>query len=408
MVKTVVVVNDFADITGGADKVAIDSAIALSEVVPRVILFTASKHLRPSLRDSRVEVICLDQKDILRNNNRVEALLQGLWNFKSKKELESLLQTLSNRDTIIHIHSWTKILSPSIFSITAKYNFKVVYTLHDYFLFCPNGGLYNYCQKKICSYTPLSLKCMLTDCDSRSYAHKVWRVIRQFLFRYTLKKNKRINLITISSLNNKIANTYGNNSHIVTRVNNPIQMADGSLENRTQGEKSRQYYCFIGRMSKEKGIDIFCKACSELNIPALVIGSGEDLDYYKDKYPDIVFAGWKTGGEIKELIPQIKALIYPSYWYEASPLTTKELAFYGIPCIVSDACAAAEDVIDGVNGFLFTSANLESLKSKIIKLEESNWIKISNNVKNYFDKEKYSMPKHIENLHQLYNNILSS
>ncbi len=54
-----------------------------------------------------------------------------------------------------------------------------VYTIHEYFLFCPNGGFYNYQTQKACPLTPMSAQCLTTNCDSRSYPQKLWRVARQ-------------------------------------------------------------------------------------------------------------------------------------------------------------------------------------------------------------------------------------
>lgn len=81
----------------------------------------------------------------------------------------------------------------------------------------------------------------------------------------------------------------------------------------------------------------------------------------------------------------------------------------GIPCIVPDKNAAAEQIIDGETGFIFQIGSLKSLKEKIICMEKMNKDKLARMSQQAFDcslKEKYSMDTHLENLTKLYDSIL--
>lgn len=95
-----------------------------------------------------MKVFCLNQYDILNNSNRLEAIIQGLWNQKAYKEFDKLLSSLDLQKTIIHFHSWTKVLSASLFAVTRKHHAKIVVTMHDYFpfvlmvVFCLSPALY--------------------------------------------------------------------------------------------------------------------------------------------------------------------------------------------------------------------------------------------------------------------------
>lgn len=90
----------------------------------------------------------------------------------------------------------------------------------------------------------------------------------------------------------------------------------------------------------------------------------------KEKYPKIVFCGWVDGEEKEKFILKGKGLIFPSLWYEGSPLTILEMKSCGIPCIVPDKCAASEDIKDGFTGFVFQTGSLYSLKKAIMKYEK--------------------------------------
>ena len=79
--EEVVILNDFASQNGGASVVAIRSALELARQGVRVTFFSAVAPTDPSLVGvPGLEVIRLDQEEIVRDPNRVRALLRGAWN----------------------------------------------------------------------------------------------------------------------------------------------------------------------------------------------------------------------------------------------------------------------------------------------------------------------------------------
>ena len=204
MLKNVIIVCDCAHILGGIENVAFSSAKELVKQNINVYLFTSQGPVDQSLIDSGIHVICLNQYDMLSNPNRLLAVFQGLYNRTAYIRFENFLMDFSSHDTIVHFHSWTKALSSSLFYVTAKRHFKIVITLHDYFTVCPNGGFYNYQKKHICSYRPMSLSCIMCNCDARSYYQKIFRIIRQLFQCRALFCNKEINIISISNQTEKV------------------------------------------------------------------------------------------------------------------------------------------------------------------------------------------------------------
>lgn len=360
-VKTVVIVNDFNYTQGGASKVAIDTARILKEENLKVIFFSAVN--RENEKIDGVEYISTNQNEALKEKNKIKGALNGIYNFKAKKEFKKLLKNLDNKTTIIHVHGWTKALSSSIFDIAFKMKFKVVLTLHDYFTACPNGGYFNYKQNEICHLKPLSWKCIKCNCDSRNYGFKLYRIIRQFVQNKIVKLNKKLeNVITISEFSEKILKpTLGKNTKI-TRIYNPIDID----ENAEKVDPSKnEYYLYVGRISKEKGVDLFCQTITELELKGIVVGDGDEKEKLEKQYPDIEFTGWKNKDEVKQYMKGARALIFPSRWYETAGLTVLEAQTLGIPAIVSKNCAGSEFIEEGKNGFLFD--NEKDLKEKIIK-----------------------------------------
>ena len=339
-VKTVVIVNDFNYTQGGASKVAIDTARILKEENLKVIFFSAVN--KENEKIDGVEYISTNQNEALKEKNKIKGALNGIYNFKAKKEFKKLLKNLDNKTTIIHVHGWTKALSSSIFDIAFKMKFKVVLTLHDYFTACPNGGYFNYKQNEICHFKPLSWKCIKCNCDSRNYGFKLYRVIRQFVQNKVVKLNEKLeNVITISKNKEKILKpTLGKNIKI-TRIYNPIDI-DENAEN--VDPSKNEYYLYVGRISKEKGVDLFCQAITELGLKGIVVGDGDEKEKLEKQYPNIEFTGWKNKEEVKQYMKGARALIFPSRWYETAGLTVLEAQTLGVPAIVNKNCAGSEFV----------------------------------------------------------------
>lgn len=349
MLKNIIIINDFDYIQGGASKVAIDTANILKENNPELnIYFFSGAHNKETILRKNIVKICTNQGEALKDKNKIRGFLNGLYNIKAKNELKKLLKTLNNQETIIHVHGWTKCLSSSIFTIAFKMKFKLILTMHDYFTACPNGGYFNYKKNEICTFSPLSIKCIKCKCDSRNQFFKIYRIIRQLIQNKIVKLPQKLeNVISISEFSEKILKKTLNLKTRIYRVYNPIK-----LEKTTeiQDYKKNKYYIYVGRLSKEKGVDIFCEAIKKSGKKGLIVGDGPEMSILKEKYPDIEYVGWKKSDQVSKYMKCAKALIFPSRWYEASPLVPLESMQYKIPAISSD-CNAAIDYIIKENRF---------------------------------------------------------
>lgn len=364
MLKNVVVINDFDYIQGGASKVAIQTANLLKENNPdlNVYFFSGAHDSKSNLR-SDVISICTNQGESLKSKNKLKGAIDNLYNFKAKKLLKELLLTLDRDETIIHVHGWTKCLSSSVFDVAFKMNFKLVLTLHDYFTACPNGGYFNYQKNEIWTVKPFSLKYILTNCDSRNYFFHLYRLLRFFIQDKIVRLNDRLtDVITISDFSENILKKTLSPSTHIHRVYNPIDLdPNREIVDYTKND----YFLYVGRISKEKGVDVFCEGVTKANKKGVVVGDGSELEKLKNKYPNIEFVGWKNSQEVKEYMKKARALVIPSRWYEAAPLTPIEALQYGIPIISSDCNATIDYLESDKNGAVFSisSENLDEIIS---------------------------------------------
>lgn len=387
---TIVIVNDFDYIQGGASKVAIDTAILLHENKYNVIFFSATH----KDNDYKFKQVCTNQNECLKDG--IKGALRGLKNNKVEKEFSKLLDSLDKNNTIIHIHGWTKSLSSIIFKVAYKKNFKTVLTMHDYFTACPNGGFYNYKKNQICELNPMSFKCKKCNCDSRNYLFKIYRIIRQKIQNKNMKYLN--NYIYISEFSYNVLKKYNKGNFY--KVYNPIPI---KKSDRTNVEKNN-YYVYIGRISKEKGVDKFCTALNKLKLKGIVVGDGSEKEALENEYSNVEFVGWKNSLEVQEYMKNAKALIFPSNWYEGSPLTIMEALSNGLPCIVPEKCAAS-DYINEDNGLIF-DGTVDSLVDKIEKYEKMNIKKISENAYNNYWKEPFDNKRYLKELKKVYDKII--
>lgn len=403
MLKNIVIINDFAKADGGAGKVAIDVALSLSHSY-NVYFFSCTPPIDQKLLKSKVKIICIGKPDILNDNNRLRAIVKGLWDSNVCSELIKLLKSLKPKETIVHVHTWTKALTSSVFKVTADLNFHLVLTLHDFFAFCPNGGFFNYNKMKICNNRSLSLKCLCSNCDSRNYYQKVWRVIRFIIQRKQLWRNNFLTLLYISRTSKNVSLPYIPKNVKIFPLPDPVD-----LPNNEKCEiLNNEYYLYLGRLSPEKGAGLFCRALTELGLKGILVGDGYLKNDLEEKYPNLDFVGWASGDRKQKFLMSAKALIFPSFWMETYGLAVAEARSYGIPCIVPDRCAASEQIEDGKTGYIFKTGDLDSLKKAILKYERTDLKQMQANLVNSFHPDDLSMETHVKKLINIYNNILAN
>jgi glycosyltransferase involved in cell wall biosynthesis len=368
---TIVVVNDFAHVNGGAGQVAIASASELARRGHTVILFSAVSPVDPVLAQSGVRVVCTQQGEIVVNPNRTLAAVQGIWNYRAARQMSELLRTLAPRNTVVHIHGWTKALSSSIVPVVLAHGAGVVVTIHDYFLACPNGGFFNYVSEEICHLRPLSAACVATNCDSRSYPQKLWRVTRQLAqISFGHLPSGISHFITISDLSRSIIEPFLPGCAQLHSISNPI---DVDAKHPVDAGRNLMLI-YVGRLVKEKGPLLLGEAAHRKGFNLTFVGEGYLRNQIEELYPQFPITGWIPREEVLNHFELSRALVFPSLWYENQPLVVLEAAARGIPAVVADTSAARDSVIDGETGLWFRGGDVDDLSRKLQKLENDEFV----------------------------------
>ena len=360
MIKNVIVVNDYDFVQGGASLVAIEQANLLFESGYNVVFFCGVSKKENSILNPAIRRIVINKYDSLNDPNKIRGMLNGANNKSSFRAMLALLDEYDSTETVVSIHGYTKCLSASFVKACQKRNVKTILTAHDYFSICPNGGLFNYKKNYVCNLQGTN-KCKWCNCDSRNYLFKLYR---NFRFR---KQNKKFQfrdniscLITISETNEKLLKPFFGNTKTI-RIYNPTSI---NFKPERAGCEDNDYYLYVGRIDKEKGIDMMCESFKRTGDKLLIAGTGSVFDEIKSKYASdtISFLGWKNHDEIINLMRGAKSLVFPCLLFEGAPLTIFEAQSQGLPCIVSKY-SNAKDFVNEHNGWIYDPFDCSSLIS---------------------------------------------
>lgn len=402
----VLIVNDYASIQGGAAQVAVASAKGLADAGYKVHFIYAVGPVADELLHPNISLVDLQQVDLLSHGNKVVGAIVGIWNQDAAGRIERYLNRFSSLDTIVHIHSWVKSLTSSAVRVVLNKKFPHVLTLHDYFTACPNGGFYNYQASQVCTLKAMSAACFSTNCDSRSYQQKLWRFTRQLITKAAGVPQGISNFIYVSDFSLGILKSYLPEGAKYWSVPNPIDIE------KLEAARPSQYdvFTYVGRFSPEKGAQLFAQAVRNSGVSARFVGDGALANELRAFAPRGEFTGWVDRANISNVIRSSRAIVFPSYLYETQGMVVAEAASLGVPCIVSDACAGRDYVIDGETGLLFESGNVASLTAAISRLAESGELSdvLGGNSYNRYWNDPPTILSHVNNLINCYENIIAT
>jgi len=400
-IRNAVIAGDYAYVEGGAAKMAIQTAILLSRNTDYNVYFIGGcGEACPELRESKVTCLLLGLPDLLQNSSKADAFVHGIYNKNVYRKVTDLFRTLEASETILHVQAWTKVLTSAIFKAAHDCGIRIVLSVHDYFLACPNGGCYNYVRGEICTLKPMGLKCRVCNCDSRSYVYKIWRVLRQ------IKQNRVLRKIDIHYI---FTSAYQREQLHRRGVGHGDQAQESYIRNvinitnrhRVEAEKN-EIFLLVARMVPEKGVTLFCEAVTRAGVRAVAVGDGFLKDELEKKYPNITFTGWQTTEEIRAWTEKTRCFVFSSVWFEASPLIVPEMQGFGIPCIVTDCSAATDTMRDGENGFVVPT-EAEAMAGAIRKMADDETVRnLSIATYEGFNAEECSAETYIKNLIKVY------
>ncbi len=329
-----------------------------------------------------------------KNMSKLMAFSRPFGSHEVKSKFKKLLDEF--KPDVVHLNNVHTQLSPVMAELAHQRGIKVVWTLHDYKLLCPrydclkNGN--TICEtcfngdKKAC----LDNKCMKGSKLVSFIGYKeavVWN-------RERLEVCTDVFICPSQFMADKMVQGGFSKSKMQTLCNfidvEKCRYSHTDLSDSTVSvllPKKENYYCFIGRLSHEKGAKTLIEAANQLPYKLVIIGGGPLMDELKAvAHTNIEFVGFKQWDDIKQLVGKARFSVIPSEWYENNPLSVIEAQCLGTPVLGANIGGIPE-----LTDYTFSSGNIADLKTKIEKMwnSELDYQQIASEAQHHYDAETY-------------------
>ena len=327
-----------------------------------------------------------------KNMSKLMAFTRPFGSHEVKNTFKKLLDDF--KPDVVHLNNVHTQLSPVMAELAHQRGIKVVWTLHDYKLLCPrydclkNGN--TICEtcfngdKKAC----LDNKCMKGSKLASFIGFKeaiVWN-------RERLEASTDVFICPSQFMADKMVQGGFSKSKMQTLCNFiDVEKCKFSSTDGTDDvellPKKEDYYCFIGRLSHEKGAKALIEAANQLPYKLVIIGGGPLMDELKSvAHTNIEFVGFKQWDDIKQLVGKARFSVIPSEWYENNPLSVIEAQCLGTPVLGANIGGIPE-----LTDYTFSSGNIADLKTKIEKMwnSEFDYQQIASDAQHRYDAETY-------------------
>lgn len=299
----------------------------------------------------------------------METILRTFGKGQVKRKFSRLLDDF--KPDVVHLNNIHTQLSPVLAELAHQRGIKVVWTMHDYKLLCPRYD----CLRRgttICEecfsdkHKVMEYKCMKDSTLASLVAYreaKAWH--RDRLSEATDR------FICPSAFMAAKMRQGGYPAEKIVVLPNFMDMEKcdiGRMDSRSD------YYCYVGRLSHEKGVSTLIEAASRLPYRMIVVGDGPlRSELEKKAGANIEFAGHKGWDELKEIVSKAKFTVIPSEWYENNPLSVIEAQSLGTPVLGARIGGIPELIDEGRSGMTFVSGDSDDLTAKIEKMWASDF-----------------------------------
>lgn len=307
--------------------------------------------------------------------------------FYSSEVKHKFLQLLDLfKPDVVHLNNIHSQLSPCLAELAHRKGIKVVWTLHDYKLVCPSYSCLRDgkpCEQCIHQgpFPVLKNRCMKNSLPASLLAY----LEACFWNRKRIEKSVDAFICPSQFLANKIIE----GGYSKEKVNVICNFTNRQYD--SEPTKKQDYYCYVGRLSEEKGLHTLVDAANELPYKLKIIGDGplkESL--MKKSTKQIEFVGFKEWDELQTILQKSKFVVLPSEWYENNPLSIIESFFLGTPVLGANIGGIPE-LIAPTNGALFKTGDKADLKKSIQLMfnKEFNYKAISHSAQELFSADNY-------------------
>jgi glycosyltransferase involved in cell wall biosynthesis len=270
------------------------------------------------------------------------------------------------RPDVVHVHNFFPLLSPSVYDACRAAGVSVVQTLHNYRLLCLNAVLFRDghscedCVGKSVPWPGVIHGCYL---GSRLASGTVaaMLVLHRILKTWAGKVDV---FITPSEYARRQLVVGGLPAGKLTVKPNFVHPDPGT------GAHAGGYVLYVGRLSREKGVETLLAAWEILGarVPLKIVGEGPlDAAVARAASPasGISWEGPQPPERTLRLMQDARALIFPSLLVEVLPTVVVEAFATGLPVIAATGGSAASMVADRQTGLHAAAGDPVDLAAKV-------------------------------------------
>jgi glycosyltransferase involved in cell wall biosynthesis len=307
---------------------------------------------------SPIEFRELNQRKTITNS--ITVLTRTIYSSEARRKFARLLDRFS--PDIIHLQNFLLHITPSILFEASQRGLPKVWTLHDYWLACPNAHFLIDRTGEICEACRGGrfYQAAFKRCKKDSLLASGMAAFVAYCTRWMGVLNKTEALLSPSRfLKSKMVENGidGNQIHHL-----PLFLPQRSF---WEGEQDQGYLLFLGKLEAIKGIDVLIEAARiAKGVPVKI--AGRVPEPLASRLPEILpenaeYVGLKHGQELAELAHNALAVVLPSIWYENQPFSILEAFASGKPVIASDLGGMTELVAHRQRGLLVKPGDAAAL-----------------------------------------------
>ena len=383
--QNVLIVHNYYQIPGGEDTVVANEMRMLRENGHKVMLYSRNNLELKSM--SKFQKLMMP--------------INTIFNLKTYKEIKQIIRKESI--DIVHIHNTLSLISPSVYYAAKTCTVPIVQTIHNFRLLCPGATFYR--DGQICEdRVRQGLYCAVKHgCYRNSKFQTLACVISTAIHRMTGIYGK-INYICLTEFTRKKLLTQKQIKPERISVKPNVVYDFGGHG------KPTDYFVFVGRLEKIKGIELLVNTFKKMpNIKLKIIGTGSLNDEIKQKIKseqinNIELLGFMNRDEVNRVVCGAKALIMCSQWYETFGMVIVEAYSNGVPVIVGNIGNIQELVKPDVTGKLFTYNSEDALANVVLNFNEEEISLFGRNCYKYY-KNNFTPENNYKKLISIYEKI---
>lgn len=313
-------------------------------------------------RGHEIELLEADNAEIGQTISKAGAAVSALWSLRWHNRVAEALQ--SGRYDILHVQNFFPLISPAVYWAASAAGVPVVQAVRNYRLVCPSANLFRDGQVcKTCVGTALKLPGILHGCYRGSRVGSA--TVAAISAGHRALGTWRRKVTTFSAISEYVRQTLIEDGFAAAQISVKPNFVEVSGVSVQKPARERDYILYVGRLTREKGLDVLINAyrASGVGIPLKLIGEGS-LDGLSE-IPGVEVLGRQLLADVYRLMAGAICVVMPGRWPEPFGRVAIEAFAAGTPVIASALGGVAEIVQNDRNGFLVPAGDVAGFAGRI-------------------------------------------